>query len=121
MIRRAALLFLGGALLYAQSAPPSAELERLDSLIQELTALKARVSDVEGKIDVLLRGLSEQRGALQNKPAYNALNHVETDNTPDKRQPQVRCAALTSEGKRCTRAAVEGARYCKQHQLAHTK
>jgi hypothetical protein len=101
--------------------PAQPELERMNSLIEELTTLKAQVAAVEGRLDALLRGLSEQRGALQNKPAFNALKNVEADTPADPKKPAVRCAALTGDGKRCSRAAVDGARYCRQHQLAHTK
>lgn len=109
------------ALAQAPPAQPQPELERLESLITELTALKSQVAAVEGRIETLLRGLSEQRGSLQNRPAFNALKNVETEGPADVKKAVVRCAALTGDGKRCSRAAVEGSRYCRQHQLAHQK
>jgi hypothetical protein len=97
-------------------------LERLDSLVAELVTLKAQTAAIEARIDVMLRALSEQRGALQSKPqAFNALRVTEADPGSDNKKPLVRCAALTSSGKRCTRAAGDGSRYCKQHQLAHQR
>ena len=109
-------------LLLCAEPPPAPELERLDSLVAELITLKSQTAAIEARIDAILRALSEQRGVLQSKPpAFNALRVSEADPAPDTKKPLVRCAALTSNGKRCTRAAAEGARYCKQHQLAHQK
>lgn len=106
--------------------PPAArnpELERLTALIEELAALKAQATALETKIDVLLRAMSEQRGALRAKPAsYDALKAAAAADSPaDPKPAVVRCAAITSSGKRCTRAAMEGSRYCKQHALARQK
>lgn len=105
----------------AQQAKP--ELERLNGLIEELTALKAQAAAIETRIDAILRALAEQRGALQqNPPAYNALNHLGDAADPKPAPPAVRrCAAITSSGKRCTRGALEASRYCRQHQLSHSK
>jgi len=106
----------------AADPPPKPEVERLNSVIEELTALKTQAAAMEERIDTLVRALSEQRGALQAKPAsYDALKSVAVDSQADTRPPMVRCAALTSEGKRCTRGAMEGSRYCKQHHLARQK
>ena len=108
--------------LLGAEPPPAQELERLDSLAAELLTLKSQTAAIEARIDAILRALSEQRGALQSKPpAFNALRVSEAEPAPDARKPMVRCAALTSNGKRCTRAASDGVRYCKQHQLAHQK
>ncbi len=102
--------------------PKQAELERLNALIEELAALKAQATALETKIDVLLRAMSEQRGALRAKPAsYDALKAAAADSPADPKPAVVRCAAITSSGKRCTRAAMEGSRYCKQHALARQK
>lgn len=100
---------------------PQPEVERLESLIEELTAMKTQVASLEARIDVILRSLSEQKGALQSKPvAYNALKNLEAS-PADARPPAIRCAALTASGKRCSRAAADGSKYCKQHQIAHSK
>jgi hypothetical protein len=97
-------------------------MERVDSMIEELTALKKQVGEVEARLDAILRALSEQRGALQAKPAaYNAITAAVADSPADKKPVAVRCAAITSAGSRCSRAAVSGSRYCRQHQLAHQK
>lgn len=107
------------------SAPAAGETERLSAIIEELSQLKAQVAAVEQKLETLLRALSEQRGALQNRPAFDILKQSAAAETaadaPDRKPPVVRCAAITNSGKRCTRPAVPGSRYCRQHQLAHQK
>lgn len=126
MWRRAALAILIFVLTLLAQAPksPPPELERVDDMIRQITELKAKVTAMDAQIDALLRALSEQRGALQQKPqVYNALQHVETAaaSAPDAPAPKVRCAALTGNGTRCTRPAKPGSRYCSQHQMAHSK
>lgn len=108
------------------SPPPSApgEAERLSALIEELAQLKAQVSAVQERLETLLRHLSEQRGALQNRPAFDALKQqvsAALPDQPDRKPPVVRCAAITNSGKRCSRPAVPGSRYCRQHMLANQK
>ncbi|MBI4893092.1 MAG: hypothetical protein HY821_20885 [Acidobacteria bacterium] len=125
-MRRSGVLVVWFLLAFGAAAaepPKSAELERLNSLIEELTALKSQAAAIESRIDTLTRALVEQRGALQARPAaYDALKASAAAESPaDAKPPVVRCAALTTEGKRCTRAATEGSKYCKQHQLARQK
>ena len=101
----------------------AAELERIEDVIHQLTDMKTKVSAMETQLDTLLRALSEQKGALQQKPqTYNALAHVESVE-PDgsTKAPKTRCAALTEKGVRCTRPAKLGSRYCTQHEMAHVK
>ena len=122
MVRFVLLLLTVGLCFPAEIPPPVPELERLDSLIEELSALKLQVSQTEMKIDGLLRALSEQRGALLTKPTYNALKVTQDDGVPaEVKKPLIRCRALTSSGKRCTRSVMDGQKYCKQHTLAHQK
>lgn len=108
------------------SPPPAApgEAERISALIEELAQLKAQVSAVQERLETLLRQLSEQRGALQNRPAFDALKQQASaapPDQPDRKPPVVRCAAITNSGKRCSRPAVPGSRYCRQHMLANQK
>jgi len=107
----------------AAAPPPREEVERLNSLIEELNQLKGQVASVEARLEQLLRALSEQRGALQNRPSFDALKQTAEPpaDQPDRKPPAVRCAAITASGKRCSRPAVPGSRYCRQHQLAHQK
>ena len=123
MLRRSLFLALLLALVATpQSQPAKPEVERLNALIEELTALKSQAAAIETRIDTILRSLAEQRGALQqNPPAYNAFEHLDEADPKPQAAPVRRCAAITSSGKRCTRGAMEASRYCKQHQLSHAK
>ncbi len=79
---------------------------------------------MQERLETLLRQLSEQRGALQSRPSFDALKPqalATPPDQPDRRPPVVRCAAITNSGKRCSRPAVAGSRYCRQHMLANQK
>lgn len=122
MVRLVVLLLTVSLCIAAQTPPPVPEAERLERLIEDLTALKSQVAETESKIDALLRALSEQRGSLLTKPTYNALKITQDDGGPaEVKKPLIRCRALTSAGRRCTRSVLEGQKYCKQHALAHQK
>lgn len=87
-----------------------------------MQTLKERLAEVQRELDELVRTLSEQKGALAAQPpAFGASSAAAFVDSPDKPKPAIRCAALTKDGARCTRAAVDGARYCKQHALARQK
>jgi hypothetical protein len=123
------LLLLTGAAAPAgepPSSPPASagEAERISALMEELAQLKAQVAAVQERLETLLRQLSEQRGALQSRPSFDALKPqalATPPDQPDRRPPVVRCAAITNSGKRCSRPAVAGSRYCRQHMLANQK
>jgi hypothetical protein len=107
-------------LLPLQAQAPSSEARRLDQTIEAMQAVKQRLNELQTEVDGLLRLLSEHKGALTAQPApfggpaATAAAVIE----PDKPRPVSRCAALTKDGSRCTRAALPGARYCRQHGLA---
>ncbi len=115
------------ALPAARAQMPDAareELERTEQTLQELTALKSQVVELQTRLDEIIRQLSERRGALANaKPAPfgGVAQPSAVPDRPDPKPRTVRCAALTREGDRCTRAAMPGNRYCKQHALAKSK
>lgn len=108
--------------------PPSAEdeLAHTEELLRTLSELKLQVVEIQAKIDEMTRQLSERKGALSNRPAPPPFGGVlsSTTNPPDRpdAKPAVRrCAAITREGERCSRSALPGSRYCKQHALAKAK
>jgi hypothetical protein len=114
-------LLLTAGTAVSEEKPPT-ELERTEQLIEKLNELRGKASTLENEIDNVLKALIEQRGSLQNPKTYNALEHVQAEgDAPDAKKPAVRCAAVTAKGDRCTRAAVPGTRYCKQHELAKQK
>lgn len=115
--------------LHAGPAPPAApagcpgEAERIGALIEQLTELKSQLAAAEAQVDALLRALSEQKGAVANPPQFDALKQGSEPvaGAPDRKPAVVRCAAITTSGKRCTRPAAPGSRYCRQHQMVHQK
>jgi hypothetical protein len=116
------LLFLFAVPAFPQQAQtPSAELERVERSLQTLNDLKTKVAAIEAQIDQLIAELSEQKGAIQNrKPApFGGIGEVSTGPGDPAKPKAARCAAMTSKGERCTRPAVPGSRYCRQHQVAH--
>ncbi len=121
------LLFLFAAPAFPQQdqAPPP-ELERVDQTLQALAELKTQVAAISAEIDQLIAGLSEQRGALQNrKPAaFGGIGLIgDASASPaDRVKPKPsRCAAITVKGDRCTRSAAQGSRYCRQHLVARQR
>ncbi len=105
------------------ASPCAGEADRITALIEELAQVKTQLAEAEARLEKLMRALSEQRGALQNRPSFDALKQgaESAADAPDRKPPVVRCAAITNSGKRCTRPALPGSRYCRQHQLAHQK
>ncbi len=100
------------------------ELQFTERTLAELQSLKSDVQSLQSRLDTLITALSERRGQLRNaKPVpFGGVAPVSTvPDRPDSRPPTVRCAALTKDGTRCTRPALPGQRYCKQHVLAKQK
>jgi hypothetical protein len=118
---RCLCLFLCFHVLHAvaQTSPP--QLERIEKTLQTLTELKAQVSAIQAAIDQLIAELSVEKGAVANaKPAaFGGVSEFSTNPADPARPKPVRCAAMTAKGERCSRAALPGSRYCKQHQTAH--
>lgn len=116
-------LFLVQASAQQQQAPPP-ELERIEKTLQTLNELKAKVAAVEQELDALIAELSVQKGAVANAKSapFGGVAGVSggASDSPDRAKPKPgRCAAITAKGERCSRAAVAGSRYCRQHQTAH--
>lgn len=104
-------------------AAAQAELERTDRTLQELQEMKSQLTQLQSRVDALIQALSESRGALANaKPApFGGVPVSDYPDSPDTKPKVGRCAALTKDGTRCSRPAVAGQRYCRQHQLARQK
>jgi len=86
-------------------------------IVREVKEIDNRVN----RIDQLIAELSEQKGAIQNrKPApFGGIGEVSGVSADPSRPKAARCGAMTAKGERCTRPAVPGSRYCRQHQTAH--
>ena len=119
-------LCLLAALSLGAEPPPAVQVElaQTEETLRQLADLKEKVTQIQVQIDALILALSERRGALANaKPApFGGLAPVSAIvDRPDPKPRVARCAALTKEGERCSRAAQAGSRYCKQHALAKMK
>jgi hypothetical protein len=101
-----------------EQAPPG-ELERVEKTLQYATDLKAKLAAMSAELDQFIAELSEQKGALQNKKPAPFGGIADAGPADAARPKAARCAAMTAKGERCTRPAVTGSRYCKQHQVAH--
>lgn len=114
-------------LLPVSGEPPASVAEDLqftERTLAELQSLKGDLAGLQSRVDALIAALSERKGHLQNArpaPFGGVSSAASVSDRPDTKPPTVRCAALTKEGARCTRAALPGQRYCKQHALAKQK
>jgi hypothetical protein len=102
----------------------SEELQTVERTLAELQSLKNDLQATEARVDALIALWSERKGQLQNThpPAFGGSGPYSSEaDRPDVKPATVRCAALTKDGTRCTRPAVPGQRYCKQHLLARQK
>jgi len=113
------LLMLARPASGQQAQAPPGELERVEKTLQYATDLKAKLAAMSAELDQFIAELSEHKGAIQNaKPA--PFGGMADMGPADAARPKAaRCAAMTAKGERCTRPAVAGSRYCKQHQVAH--
>lgn len=121
-MRTLVLIFLALSLALRAQAP-SGEAGRIGATLEALESIKSRLNEMQAEVDSLIRALSERKGALSAQPAPfgGVPQPASFADSPDKPKPVVRCAALTKDGLRCSRPAVAGARYCKQHGLARQK
>ena len=105
------------ALASAQSPPPAASagkkehLERRAAILRQMAETRAKLSALE--LDLQL--LEESRSAEPTAPPPTAWR--EEPSTPDgvPKKTSVRCLSVTRDGKRCTRPAEAGTKYCWQH------
>lgn len=124
IIAAAACLFI---LLPVSGDPPasvSEDLQFTERTLSELQSLKSDLANLQSRVDILIAALSERKGQLQNArptPFGGVMPANSAADRPDTKPPTVRCAALTKDGTRCTRPALPGQRYCKQHALAKQK
>ena len=104
------------ALASAQSPPPTSAakkeyLERRAAILRQMAETKAKLSALE--LDLQL--LEESRSVEPVAPSPTAWREEPSalDGVPKK--TSVRCLSVTRDGKRCTRPAEAGTKYCWQH------
>ncbi len=88
-----------------QPAPPKPDKA---ALRQQIAEMKVKAFEMQTQIELLERQLHDIEEAEANQPvaAPNAKTAV-----------RVRCAGHTHDGKRCTRYADPGSRFCWQHKM----
>jgi len=100
----------------------SAKVDSLSSLVDTL-ASQNKFQDNE--ISWLENQIAEINKSNENKPAAPATKHkpavqaktpvVTPVKTVEKADPDLQCIAITNAGKRCSRPAIKGSKYCLQH------
>jgi hypothetical protein len=106
------------ALIFQAEAPPKKTspeeyLKKRAELLRQVGDLKAKLAALE----IELQLLEEERAAAGVAPPPAGSTWRDS---PDPAKPaRARCASVTKDGKRCTRAAEPGKKYCWQHATAH--
>ena len=117
-------VFLLCTLLAAQAPPPKdqekkpAYQERRGELLRKLGELKAAMQTLELELQLL----EEERQNVPVEPTASSQTGWRETVRPDGRKDEemvkkarARCSAYTSGGKRCTRSAEAGSKFCWQH------
>ncbi len=105
------------ALASAQSPPPPASaakkehLERRAAILRQMAETKAKLSALE--LDLQL--LEDSRSAEPVAPPPTAWREEPGTSDGVAKKTSVRCLSVTRDGKRCTRTAEVGTKYCWQH------
>ena len=124
---RGLVFFLCALLLAAQapvpSPPPNKEkpahyLERRAELLRKMGDLRAGLQALELELQIL----DEERQHAPAEPTASNQTAWRESVRPDGRKEEEvvkkarpRCSAFTSAGKRCTRSAEQGSKFCWQH------
>ncbi|WP_031499050.1 hypothetical protein [Bryobacter aggregatus] len=94
-------------------APPSpAVKEQKDALRKQIADLKIRSFELQQQVELLEKQLKDVEEV---ESAQAAASFVTSQAAPAK----FRCAGHTKDGKRCTRMAEAGKRFCWQHKTSH--
>jgi hypothetical protein len=76
------------------------------TLRKQIAEMKVKAFEMQTQIELLEKQLHDVEEAEANQPAPTA---------PTKTAVKVRCAGHTKDGKRCSRNAEPGSRFCWQH------
>lgn len=95
---------------------PDEYLKKRAELLRQVGDLKAKLAALE----IELQLLEEERAAAAGVAPAPAASTWRDGGGADPAKPaRARCASITKDGKRCTRAAEPGKKYCWQHATAH--
>ena len=88
-------------------------LERRAAILRQMGEMKAKLSALELELQLLEEG----RTAEPVTPSATAWREEPGAAEGVAKKPLVRCLSVTRDGKRCTRPAESGGKYCWQHRL----
>ena len=101
-----------------QNPPPANGLkkeyvEKRASILRQMAELKAKLSALELELQLL----EEARTSEPAAPLATSWREEPASAEGAAKKPVVRCVSVTRDGKRCTRPAETGGKYCWQHRL----
>jgi cytochrome c556 len=109
---KALLVFLAILALAAGADVKKEYLEKRAAILRQMAEAKAKLAALEVELQVL----EESRPAdAPAPPAATVWRDEPAAAEGTAKKPTVRCLSVTRDGKRCTRAAETGAKYCWQH------
>ena len=97
-----------------QNPPPKKEhLEKRANILRQMAEMKAKLSALELELQLL----EESRTAEPAQPPALAWREENGTGEGAAKKTLIRCLSVTRDGKRCSRPAEAGGRYCWQHRL----
>lgn len=96
------------------SGPEAPKLDKA-TLRQQIADMKVKAFEIQTHIEMLERQLRETEEAEERALALKTSAKGNASGGTVK----TRCAGTTRDGKRCTRPADPGSRFCWQHKVAH--
>lgn len=119
------LIFLMCVSVTAQSPTPSAtpthkptHQERRAELLRTMQELRAKLQALELELQLIEEEKQNAPAEVTASPAAGWRETTRPDGRKDEeavKKARPRCSAFTSNGKRCTRSAESGSKYCWQH------
>ncbi|MDX2270193.1 MAG: hypothetical protein NW208_18980 [Bryobacter sp.] len=107
---RTLVVCLAMACCIAAQNPTAAPTPTKEDLRKQIAELKVKAFEIQTQVELLEAQLRDIERAEELKPLPLAAK------TPP---AKVRCAGHTKDGKRCSRHAEAGSRYCWQHKQRH--
>lgn len=88
--------------------------ERRAVILRQMAEVKAKLAALELELQILEEARSAEPGAPP-APATSWRDEAALAAEPSPKKAVVRCVSVTRDGKRCTRSAEAGSKFCWQH------
>ena len=98
----------------AANAARKEYLERRAVILRQMAEMKAKLSALELELQLLEESRSAEPAGGQAPTSWREEPSAADGGT---KKPLVRCLSVTRDGKRCTRPAEAGGKYCWQHRM----